>query len=284
MSEQSFAQREHHHRHHGFAERLAHGVVQAMEHALDAEALGAQSGFLQGLDPRIKLIGFLALIFSGVLTTSLLVLLALFALTLVLAFSSHVAVARLAKQVWISVLLFTGVIALPAIVLVPGNPVWQIPLVQWNVTEQGLRSAAFLVGRAETSATFALLLILTTPWTHVLKAMRSLGVPVVLVAILGMTYRYIFVLLHTATQMFEARRSRIVAVMDGAQKRRTVAAAAGVLLDKTFQLSADVHLAMLSRGYRGEVHLLDDFHTRRRDWFALFPALALPVLILWWQR
>jgi cobalt/nickel transport system permease protein len=43
-------------------------------------------------------------------------------------------------------------------------------------------------------------------------------------------------------------------------------------------------LAMLSRGYRGEVHLLDDFHARQRDWFALFPALALPALILWFQR
>ncbi len=284
MNEQSFVQGEHRHRRHGFAERLAYGIVQAMEHALDAEALGAQAGFLQSLDPRIKLIGFLALIFSGVLSTSLIVLVALFLLALALAFSSHVSVARLFQQVWIGVLLFTGVIALPAIVLVPGHTVWQIPFLHWDVTEQGLRSAAFLIARAETSATLALLLILTTPWTHVLKAMRSLGVPVVLVAILGMTYRYVFVLLHTATQMFEARRSRIVAAMDGAQKRRTVAAAAGVLLDKTFQLSTDVHLAMLSRGYRGEVHLLDDFHTRRRDWFALLPALALPVLILWFQR
>ncbi|MBU1237875.1 MAG: cobalt ECF transporter T component CbiQ [Gammaproteobacteria bacterium] len=284
MSEQSFVHREHRNRHHGFAERLARGVVQAVEHALEAEAIETRSGFLQGLDPRIKLAGFLALIVSGVLTTSLIVLVALFLLALVLALSSRVSVARLFKQVWIGVLFFTGVIALPATVLVPGNPVWQIPLLHWNVTEQGLRSAAFLIGRAETSATFALLLILTTPWTHVLKAMRSLGVPVVLVAILGMTYRYIFVLLHTAMQMFEARRSRIVAVMGGAQRRRTVAATAGVLLDKTFQLSADVHLAMLSRGYRGEVHLLDDFHTRRRDWLALFPALMLPVLILWFQR
>jgi cobalt/nickel transport system permease protein len=284
MSDPTFVQGEHRHSRHGFAERLVHGFVRAMAQALDAEAMSSRPGFLQGLDPRIKLIGFLLLVISAVLTRSLAVLAALFLLVPVLAFSSYVPLVRLARQVWIGVLLFTGVIALPAVVLVPGNPLWQVPLVHWNVTQQGLRSAAFLIGRAETCATFALLLILTTPWTHVLKAMRSLGVSVVLVAILGMTHRYIFVLLHTATQMFESRRSRIVAPLAGAQRRRLVAAAAGVLLDKTFQLSAEVHLAMVSRGYRGEVYLLDEFHTRRRDWCVLCFALAIPALILWIQR
>lgn len=278
MSEQSFVQGEQPCRRH-FAQRL----VRSMEHALEAEAVGSRQGLLQGLDPRIKLISTLALIISGVLTRSLTVLAALFLLALVLAVSSRITVARLCKQVWISVLLFTGVIALPSLVVVPGLPVWQIPLVDWSVTYQGLRSAAFLIGRAETSATFALLLTLSTPWTHVLKALRNLGVPVVVVAILGMTYRYIFLLLQTAAQLFEARRSRIVASMNGPQQRRMVTAAVGVLLGKAFQLSADVHLAMLSRGYRGEVHLLHDFQTRHRDWFALLFALTVPVLVLWFQ-
>ncbi|MFA5082740.1 MAG: cobalt ECF transporter T component CbiQ [Hydrogenophilaceae bacterium] len=267
-----------------FAENLVHGLAKAMAHGLAAESLSARKGLLQGLDPRVKLAGCLALIVSGVLAQSLAILAALFLIAVALAFASHITLARLFRQVWLGVLLFTGVIALPAIVVVPGTPVWHIPLLDWPVTEQGLRSAAFLIGRAETSATFALLLILSTPWPHVLKAMRSLGVPVVLVAILGMTHRYIFVLLHSAMQMFEARRSRIVAAMPGRQRRSMVAASAGVLLGKAFHLSAEVHLAMISRGYRGEVHLLDDFHIRPRDWLALGIALALPIMIFWSQR
>lgn len=265
-------------------DRLAHGLMQAMEHALDAESMAARPGFLQGLDPRIKLVSLLALIVSGVVAQSLSILVALFLLALLLAYSSHITAARMCKQVWISVLLFTGAIALPSIVLVPGTPLWQIPLLEWTVTRQGLRSAAFLIGRAETSATFALLLILSTPWTHVLKAMRTLGLPVVLVAILGMTHRYLFVLLHSAAQLFEARRSRLVGPMGGRQQRAMLTAAAGVLLGKAFQLSAEVHLAMISRGYRGDIHLLDDFRTRARDWFALLAALSLPALILWFQQ
>lgn len=264
----------------GFAGRLAHGLAQAMEHALDAETLWTRPGFLQGLDPRSKLIGLFALILSGVLTRSLAMLAALLLLGIGLALASRVPLARLLKQVWIGVLLFTGMIALPAIVLVPGDPLGQIPLLHWRITAQGVRSAVFLIGRAETSATFAVLLILTTPWTHVLKAMRSLGMPVVVVAVLGMTHRYVFVLLQTATQMFEALRSRIVAPVAGPRRRAMVAACAGVLLDKTMQLGTEVHLAMLSRGYRGEIRLLDEFRPRRRDWLVLSCALALPASIL----
>jgi len=263
---------------------MAHDLAQAMERALDADALGARQGFLQQLDPRTKLVGTLVLIVSGVLTHSLLVLSGLFALALVLALASRIPLVRLYKQVWISVLLFTGAIALPAIVVVPGDPLWRLPLLGVTVTFQGVRSAAFLIARAETSATLALLLIVSTPWTHVLKAMRSLGAPVVLVAILGMTHRYIFLLLQNTAQLFEARRSRILSPMSGAQQRQMAIAVAGALLGKTFQLSSEVHLAMISRGYRGEVHLLDEFHTRPRDWFALLFALLVPATIPCFQR
>ena len=252
-----------------------------MEHALDAEAMAARKGVLQGLDPRAKLVALLALIATTTLVATLTGLAGLFLLAVALGAGSGITLARLAKQVWLGVLLFTGVIALPALVIVPGDPLLQIPVVGWTVTLQGLRSAAFLVGRAETAATFALLLILTTPWPHVLKALRALGVPVVLVAVLGMTHRYIFVLLQAAMQMFEARRSRIVGPMTAAERRRLVAAGAGVLLGKTLQLSTEVHLAMIARGYRGEVRLLDDFRTRPRDWAAILLALAVPGLILW---
>jgi cobalt/nickel transport system permease protein len=99
-----------------------------------------------------------------------------------------------------------------------------------------------------------------------------------------MTHRYIFVLLQIAMQMFEARRSRLLGPIPAAERRRLVSAAVGVLLCKTLQLSTEVHLAMIARGYRGEVRLLNDFRSRPRDWAALLLALAVPVLVLWWRR
>ena len=53
-------------------------------------------------------------------------------------------------------------------------------------------------------------------------------------------------------------------------------AMAGVLLSKTLQLSQDVYLAMQSRGFRGEVYVLDESEMKVRDWggLALFATLA----------
>ncbi len=284
MSEQALSPSRHRPPARDFAGRLARGLGQAIEHALASESAAARSGYLQTLDPRIKLIALFALIVSTVLAQSLAIVAALFLLALLLARASRIAMAQLCKQVWIGVLVFTGLVALPACFIVPGEAVLQLPLFSWVVTAPGLRSAAFLLGRAETSATLACLLVLSTPWTQVLKAMRSLGVPVVVVALLGMTTRYIFVLLQVASEMLEARRSRSVAPLDAGGRKRMIAAAVGVLLSRAFQLSSEVHLAMISRGYRGEVHLLDDFRSRPRDWLALALALAVPALIVWQQR
>ncbi len=259
-----------------FLDRLAGGLSHAIDHALDAEDVSRRDGLLQRLDPRVKVVGLLALILVAVWLKSLLVLGGLFLVAVALALASHVALSRLARQVWLGVFAFTGLIALPAIFLVPGEILLRLPLLDWPVTLQGVRSAAFLLGRSETAATFALLLILCTPWPHVLKALRIFRVPVVLVVILGMTHRYIFIFLETAGQMFEARRSRMVGGLAARERRRIATASAGVLLGKALALSTDVHLAMIARGYRGEVHLLDDLRMRWTDWMALvcFAATA----------
>jgi energy-coupling factor transporter transmembrane protein EcfT len=56
----------------------------------------------------------------------------------------------------------------------------------------------------------------------------------------------------------------------------------GVLLARSLQLSTEVHVAMRSRGFQGEVHLLEDPAIHPSDWlhllgFAAFSAAALVV-------
>jgi cobalt ECF transporter T component CbiQ len=259
-----------------FVERTLSSLVNAMERALYAEELAKQRGLLQRLDPRIKVIGILTLVVATAMTHKLWVMGAIFAVAVTLAAMSRVPFGILAKRVWVAILMFTGVIALPAPFLVPGREVWRLPGLDWPVTAQGLASACYLVVRVETAATLSVLLILCTPWSHVLKALRVLGVPVVFVVILGMTYRYILLLLQSAHDMFESRRSRMVGNLEGPERRRVAASSAGVLMSKSLQLSGDVYSAMLSRGFRGEVYVLDDFQTSKIDWImlAVFVVLA----------
>lgn len=257
-----------------------HGFKGVERHARAAEETTEAGGPLQAIDPRIKVAGLLALIIAATATRSLTTLAILLATAVLMALASRIPIARLAWQVWLGVLLFTGALALPAIFLVQGDAIAQLPLTGWTVTAQGLRSALFLLGRAETSATLAALLILTTPWPHVLKALSSLGVPDAIVAVLGMTYRYIFVLLQSASDLMEARRSRIMSAMDRAARRRLLFTTMAVLLSKSFATAQEVHIAMIARGYRGRVHLLHDFRTRGQDWMFLAAALAVPAAVL----
>jgi len=268
------------HRHRGsLIENTIEGLYMAMERALYAENSAGGGGLLQRLDPRVKVAGLFALILASTLSARLWVIAAIFALAVTLAALSLISIRMLAVRVWIGALTFTGAIAIPAMFLTPGVPVYRLPALNWSVTAQGITTAAYLILRVETAATLALLLIFTTPWMHVLKALRIFRVPVVFVVILGMTCRYILLMLQTAHEMFEARKSRTVGAMTVGEQRRVAVSSAGVLLTKTFQLSGDVYLAMQARGFRGEVYLLDDFQMKRLDWTAAtaFAALAAAV-------
>ncbi len=262
----------------GFIERTLASLISASEYAARAEDMAESRGALQSIDPRIKVAGLFGLIAVVAASRQLWVIGGIFAFAIVLALISRIDMGRLLHWFWIPVLLFTGMIALPALVLTPGQPLFRY------ATVQGFRTAAFLVSRAETASTLSALLVLTTPWPWVLKALRTFRCPVVLVAVLGMTYRYIFVILQTAFEMFESRKSRTVGVMEPAERRRLAASAAGVLLSKSLHLSNDVHLAMQSRGFRGDIVIMHDFHARPADWMWLACFTSLIAAGIWCGR
>jgi cobalt ECF transporter T component CbiQ len=261
-----------------YIERTIASLVAASERAAISEQVAFSGGALQCVDPRVKVASLFALIVVVAASRRLSVIAALFAIAAVLAVASHVRMRRLAGWVWLPVLFFTGAIAAPAIFLTPGHAIG------FGITEQGLRAAAFLIGRAETASTLSALLVLTTPWPWVLKALRIFRCPMIVVAILGMTYRYIFVILQTALEMFEARQSRTVGVLPLAERRRLASSAAGVLLSKSVQMSGEVHQAMRSRGFRGEVHVLQDFRARAADWCWLAGFGLLVAASFWYGR
>jgi cobalt ECF transporter T component CbiQ len=264
--------------------RAFHGFFEALEHGLAAEELARRNGLLQRLDPRAKVVCILLLILAAVSVHRLAVLAALLALAALLGALSRVSVGTMVTRAWSVVFLFSGILALPSIFLTPGQSIAHIPLLGWTATSQGITTAAFLVGRAETSATFSLLLILCTPWAKVLKSLRVLGAPSLLVVLLATTYRYIFVLLRTTLDIFEARKSRMVGVLTGPERRRMIVATMGVLAGKSLQLSGEVHLAMRSRCFQGQAYVLDDFRMQASDWIAAVLLTGAAAAAAWVGR
>jgi cobalt/nickel transport system permease protein len=268
----------------GFIAQTTRSLVRTVQRALFAEEVARSQGFLQGQDARVNVAGLGALIIAAVAVRRLEVLLALFAIAVVVAILSRVSLVFLATRVWIAVLIFTGAIAVPAIFLSPGTVLLRVPALGWPITWQGLRGASFLILRAETAATFSVLLVLCTLWTQLLRALRFYRLPAAAAFLLGMTWRYIFLLLTSAEDMFEAREARLVGTLDGPDRRRLAAATAGVLLDKSLQLSRDVHSAMEARGFRGELRLLDEPPLSTQGWLRLGTLVTLAGAVVWLGR
>jgi len=267
-----------------FIESTLRNFARAFSRALVSEQAAKQPGLIQTLDPRVRVLGLLALVVSVVLCRRLGVVAAIWLLAVVIALASRVSFVTLATRVWLVVLLFTGIIAVPAIFLTPGTTIFSSPAWHLVVSLQGLRSAAMLVLRVEAAATLTTILVLCTPWNQILKALRSLRLPVEVVAMLEMTHRYVFLLVETANQMFEARQSRTIGKLSGQEQRKITARTAGVLLGKSMELSHEVYLAMLSRGFNGEVHLMTNFRMKLRDYGALAAFLSAGAIAVWAGR
>jgi cobalt ECF transporter T component CbiQ len=242
-------------------------INHTLEQSFFAEQSARQPGLLQGLDPRLKILSALLMLLAVGLSRNLLVILVLYFLAFALALLSKVPLAFFVKRVWLFIPFFTGVVALPALFITPGPVLVHLPL-GLVITRTGLTTALFLLLRVGTSVSVAVLLVLTTPWNSVLKALGVLRIPAVVILILGMTYRYIHLLLHLTNDMFLSRKSRLLRRMNGPEERRLIAATSGTLLNKSLQVSSEVYLAMQSRGFRNYPRTMDPFKMRMIDWLS----------------
>ncbi len=264
----------------GVVAKTVRGFTRALEKTLVLENSTHERGLLQAIDPRVKLVGLLALVVAAALSRRLAVMGALFGLGVLLAVASRLSLISFAKRVWVVAFAFTAMIAAPALFLTPGQVVYSLPG-GLSITAQGLRSALLLVTRVETAVTLSTLLVLTTPWMHLLKALRTLMVPVEVIALLAMTHRYVVLLMETANAMFESRQSRLVGRLNGHEQRRLMVNTGGVLMSKTLDMGNQVFLAMQARGFRGEVRLLADFRMRAVDYAAMAGfAVAVTATVL----
>ena len=264
-----------------FVAKTIAGAGSVLQSALFSEDVAKAPGLLQRLDARAKLVSLIGLLIAVALVRHVPVLLAAYAGALLLALASRLPLGFFIKRVWLFIPIFTGVIVLPATlnVVTDGDVVVPLPF-GLGLTRQGLVAAALIVSRVAASISLVVLVTLTTPWTQLLAGLRSLGVPKLFVLVIGMAYRYLFVLLASVQDMYIARRSRSIAPeRDTRSGRAFVGATAGALFGKAHALSEEVHQAMTSRGYRGDARTLDVARFRLAD-AATFAVAALAAALL----
>jgi cobalt/nickel transport system permease protein len=274
----------------GYVEKTLIGGATLLRQVMFGDDAATRSGLLQRLDPRVKFVSVIVLLVAAGLARNIPTLLAMYAVTLALAAGSALPIGFFVRRVWLFVPIFTGIVVLPATLSVVTRGHVVLTLWHWHghaegFTSQGLTSAALVISRVAVSISLVVLLTLTTPWVRLLAALRSVGVPKIFILIIGMAYRYIFLLLNTVTDMYEARRSRTIgAAKHDASARAFLGAGGGALFGKAHQLSEEVHQAMTARGYRGDAKTLQRFRLTGLDVLAAACCLVLAAAVLTGDR
>lgn len=240
------------------------------------------------LDPRIKLVLALAFILAVALTPlgAWPVYILLFSIALSAIILSELGVGMVLKRS--SLALPFVLAALPVLVTVPGAPLVTLPAGPWTltITLQGVERFSAIAAKSWISVQMAIVLASSTPFPDLLLAMRAIKIPRLLVAVVGLMWRYLFVLADEALRLMRAREARSGepdrpgARVGGsiAWRARVTGGMAGNLFLRSFERADRIYAAMASRGYDGEVRAFPRPPITAAQWSIL--ALALGMLAL----
>ena len=271
---------EHGRRRRSVARRTADAVGGAVRELLQNEDLATGPGLMQSLDPRVRLTTVLALAVTASLVRSVWVLAAVFVATMVVAAASRVDVGAFVRRVWASAGLFAVLLAAPAATswFTPGRAL--VTLGPLAITAPGLAIAVRLVARVAAGAGVGLLVVWTTRWTDIMRALTSWHVPDVVVAIFAMTQQQIVTLMRTVEGTHLARESRMLSEGSTAETRGWVVERMAFTARKSLKTADDVYDAMLARGYSGAWPSIARLRTRGRDWLWLCGCAAFSAAVI----
>ncbi len=282
-----------------FVEKTLVEIAGMMERSIFSEKYASAKGFLQSIDPRIKLITILLLIVTTSFITKTEIILGIYTLTLFFAYLSKVDLFFFIKRVWLFIPIFSGMVVFPAMfnIVTPGEPLitfihfdrtvqlWVFQFTEISITKEGALGALLFISRVATSVSLIVLLTLTTKWADVMKSLRTLGVPQIFVLVLSMTYQYIFLLVRIVQEMHLAKKSRTIknnTTRQGIKEEQNwVASRIGAVLMKSYKMSDEIHSAMVSRGFHGEIKSHETFKIRKIDRVWTVFSLSLIFAALW---
>lgn len=252
-----------------------------MEHSyLDEYSRG--NSFIHRLEPRIKIIAFFALILFIAVTPAS----SFFALS---AYAAIISAFILLSRVPLLVFLKRSSAALPFILAMsmfilfmrPGRALWgyQLGALKLSISYEGLAMFFGIVAKAFLCLFCALLIIFSTNFLHLLKALEKLRAPSIFIMIISFMYRYLFILQDELMHMKQARESRTV----GGSRwfhSKVLANMLGVLFIRAYERAEEVYLAMRARGFDGTVKTIYDFEIKAKDVYFLLAMAGILIASL----
>lgn len=257
-------------------------------HFLDPYQEGSSS--IHRIDARVKLV----LTIAFILTTALIpigtwsILFLLLSLIISLIILSGVGVGYVLKR---AVLAFPFVLAaLPLVFTTSGPQLFSLTFGSWEfiVTLPGMERFISIALKSWISVLAAILLTSTSQFPDILSAMRAVQIPRFLVAIIGLMWRYIFVLGDEALRLLRARAARsgeadIPSYRKGGSiswRAQTTGGMAGNLFLRSIERSERIYIAMLSRGYDGEIRTMPLPKLHTNNWIILIVGIGFLTLMV----
>ncbi|TYB52781.1 cobalt ECF transporter T component CbiQ [Nonomuraea sp. PA05] len=145
-----------------------------------------------------------------------------------------------------------------------------------SLSVPGLWAAWNILAKASLGVVASILLAATTQPRAILLGAQRLRLPSLLVQIAMFMLRYMDVIVDEMRRMRVARESRGFEARNLRQVP-VIARSAGALFIRSYERGERVHLAMLSRGYSGQLPVVQDLRASAAHWGT---ALALPAAAL----
>ncbi|MCL4492105.1 MAG: cobalt ECF transporter T component CbiQ [Nitrospirae bacterium] len=230
----------------------------------------SQGGFLQGLDARVKVIFLAFFILIVSLKRELHAEAAIGVFIFLLAAASHISLPAFYRRVFFFGFFFGFLVALPSSLNSVTRGEIVLPLVtlskpydfwiyhiprQIGITREGLFGVAMLTLRIVNSVSLSFLILYTTPFTEIIKALKILKIPDTVLMMLTLSYKYIFIFAKTVEEMHLAKRSRLAGGASSSEGRRWIAGRITFIFRKTRLRCEEVFKAMLGRGFSDSVRL-----------------------------
>jgi cobalt/nickel transport system permease protein len=242
------------------------------------------------LDPRVKLVLTLAFILTAALTpvAAWPGYVLLLSIILSVEILSRLGVGYVLKRAALA--LPFALAALPVVFTTDGTTLVSLPLGPWSLTAtmEGLARFFSVALKSWLSVQAAIVLASSTPFPDLLQAMRAVRIPRLLVAMFGLMWRYLFVLVDEALRLMRARAARSGDLGRPGLRRggsvawrgRVTGGMAGNLFLRAFDRSDRIYMAMVARGYDGEPRSLPLAAMTSGGRLTLGGGLALMVMLL----
>lgn len=175
-----------------------------------------------------------------------------------------------------------GEIILPVVSLSKSYDLWIYHVPQTiGVTREGISGVLMLTLRVVNSVSLAFLVLYTTPFSEIIRALKVFKAPDAVLMIITLTYKYIFIFAKTVEDMHLAKKSRMTGMVSDAEARKWIAGRIAFMFKKTQQRCEEVFKAMLGRGFSDDIRLYGFKKMNNLDWAAGFLLFFAGMIFLW---